>query len=277
MKTIQLLCAVLSAITIFSCSAAKYAYTPTTANLLQVEGKGNLQAAVNYATATSGRIAEGKQSSNGIDIQTAYAVTNKIVVKLDAHYKGEGNQSSISQGGVADEVVRYKKKGMEFSAGFNNFSKDKTRTGFQAFAGLGVGDVAFTSTYDAGNKDDYSMDYIKVFVQPSYTIFVSKHYDISFAGKLNMLTFSNVKSTYSALDEEALALISTKPSYFVDFIMQHQFGAPKLKALQFQVQTGLTALTTNFSSPQNNFTRLKYDYNSLWFALGVIADLKKLR
>lgn len=260
-----------------SCTASKYAYTPTTANLLQVQGKNDFKAAVNYATASASSSVEEKKSSNGIDIQTAYAVNNKIVVKADGYFKAEENRTVSNQNGIPKEKISYKKQGIELSVGCNNFSKNKKRTAFQVFGGIGTGKFSFTSRYNNGSPDNYhNMNYFKAFVQPSYTFFVSKKYDISLAGKLNMLRFSKVTTDYPNLLAIPLGYIDTKPNFFIDFVMQHQFGFSKLPALDFQVQLGITSLATSFSSPENNFAKEKYDYNNSWFAVGAILNVREI-
>lgn len=261
-----------------SCTAlAKYAYTPATANLLQVEGKNDFKAAVNYAAASASSSGGEKESSDGIDIQTAYAVNKRIVVKADGYFKGEQNRTAANQNGLPNEKINYKKQGIEISAGCNNFSKNKKRTSFQVFGGIGTGKFSFTGKYNDGNPDNHhSMNYFKAFLQPSYTFFVSKKYDISFASKLNMLQFSKVTTDYPDIFTEPLGYIDSKPNFFIDVVMQHQFGYSKLPALDFQVQFGITSLATSFSSPHNNITKEKYDYNNSWFAAGVILNTGKL-
>ena len=260
-----------------SCTAAKYAYTPSTANLLQLEGKNDFKAAMNFATAASSTGGEAKKSSTGIDIQTAYAVNERIVVKADGYSKGEQNRTAVNQNGLPDESIKYKKQGIEMSIGCNNFSKNKKRTAFQVFGGMGTGKFSFTGKYNDGNPDNHhSMNYFKVFLQPSYTIFVSKTYDMSFGVKLNRLNFSKVTTDYSDILTEPLGFIDSKPNFFIDVVMQHQFGFSKLPALDFQVQLGITSLATSFSSPQNTFTKEKYDYNNSWFAVGVIFNTGKM-
>lgn len=260
-----------------SCTAVKYAYTPATANLLQVEGKNDFKAALNFATASSPYGGVGTKYSNGIDIQTAYAISERIVVKADGYFKGEQNQTAATQNGYPDESIKYKKQGIEMSIGCNNFSKNQKRSAFQFFGGLGTGKFSFTGKYNNGNSNNHhSMNYFKAFLQPSYTFFVTEKYDISVGSKLNMLQFSKVATDYSDILTEPLGYIDRKPNFFVDVVMQHQFGFSKLPALHFQVQLGITSLVTSFSSPQNTFTKEKYDYNNSWLALGVILNAGKM-
>ena len=171
-----------------ACTTSKYAYTPSTANLLQVEQKGDFKAAVNYATATGAGEANGRKSSNGIDLQTVYAVSKRLSVKADGYFKGEGNQTIARQASVPNEVIRYKKKGAEISLGSHNFSRTKDRSSFQAFIGAGTGKFSFNSKYNDGRAmNSHSMDYFKLFLQPSYTFFVSKNYYLTFGSKISML------------------------------------------------------------------------------------------
>ena len=261
-----------------ACTTSKYAYTPSTANLLQVEQKGDFKAAVNYATATGAGEANGRKSSNGIDLQTVYAVSKRLSVKADGYFKGEGNQTIARQASVPNEVIRYKKKGAEISLGSHNFSRTKDRSSFQAFIGAGTGKFSFNSKYNDGRAmNSHSMDYFKLFLQPSYTFFVSKNYYLTFGSKISMLQFSNVVTNYPNLNTTALGYIDTKPNYYVDFILQQQFGFTQLKGMQFQFQIGFTNLATSFTSEQNNLLDEKYDYNNSWIALGLMLDVSKMR
>ena len=263
---------------LFSCaSAKKYAYTPSTANLLQLHKKGDFKAAVNYSTAAAPATGQGRKTSAGIDLQTAYALGKKIVVKADAFSKAELNQSTGTSNGIPFEKIRYKKQGVEIGMGCHNFSKDKDRTAFQLFAGAGTGRFSFYSQYNNGAPDNHhSMQYFKAFIQPSYTFIGTKNYDLTFAGKVNMLQFNRVVTDYPDLSSEPLGYIDTKPNFFIDLIMQHQFGFTQIKGLQFQLQFGLSKLATRFSAPQPNLIREKYDYNDTWFAAGFILDAGKL-
>ncbi len=258
---------------LYSCTTAKFAYTPSTANLLQLDKKRDFRAAVNYASSSASPVIERNKSSRGLDLQTAFAMSKKIVVKLDAYTKAERNGTVATQNGVPNELVKYKKKGIELSLGCRNFSNSKDRTPFQAFAGVGTGKFSFSSMYSNGDPNNHhSMDYLKIFLQPSYTFFATENYDLTFASKINMLQFKNVVTDYPNLSETPLGYIDSKPNYYIDFIMQHQFGFKELAGLQFQLQFGVTTLTTSFSAAQQNFLKQKYDYNNLWFAAGLILD-----
>lgn len=261
---------------LYSCSTTKYAYTPSTANLLQLDEKGDFLAAVNYATAAAPVSGERKKQSSGMDLQTAYAVGKKIVVKADAYFKSERNETIATQNSIPYESISYKKKGAEISIGNRNFSKSKDRSPFQAYAGVGLGKFSFTSKYNDGRSNNqHAMHYIKVFIQPSYTFFVAKNYELTFGSKISMLQFSDVVTDYPNLSSTALGYIDTKPNYYLDFIMQHQFAFDKLRGLQFQIQFGLTSLATKFSVPPN-LEKERYDYNKTWFAAGFILDAGKI-
>lgn len=263
-----------------ACTANKYVYSPVTANLLQLEEKKDVKLAANYSAA--GDLSGGgtqNQTRNGLDIQSAFAVSDKIALKLDGFYKWESNESTNN--GTNSEMINinYKKRGVELSGGYYNLSDKKMISKFSLYLGLGLGklDLRELNVNISSANYFHSMSYAKLFFQPSFSIRVNKNYTTTLAVKLSSLKYYNIKTDYPDLSQEPLGFIDKKLSYFGDFIFQNEFGFSKLKGFRFQTQLGVTKLYTRFPSTSNSLFRINhYDYNNGWFMIGVIADMKKI-
>jgi hypothetical protein len=96
-----------------SCASQKFIYSPASANLLQLDTAKDIKVALNYATAGSLSIGSGKQTNNGLDVQTAYAINDKIAIKLDGFSKWESNVSSNTFNNITIvDRITYKKKNL---------------------------------------------------------------------------------------------------------------------------------------------------------------------
>ena len=263
-----------------SCKVPRYVYTPATANLLQVEQKHSLKAAANFSQ-TNDLLTFSSQikKSSGLDFQMVYALTNKIAIKADGYYKWESNESFISQNNGPYDKINYTKKGLEISGGIYNFSENKTHSAFQLYAGAGTGKFSFKETDNNNGTNNYYhyMNYLKLFIQPSFSLRVSGNYSISLASRIFALKYYHIQTDYPDLANEPLGFIDKKPSLFADFIFQNEFGFTGLKGIRLQMQTGYTNLFTKFSSDYPyHFSKEKYEYDRFWFSIGVIADIQKL-
>lgn len=258
---------------LFSCSAPKYVYSPATANLLQIENRKDLKAAVNYATADNGSVAgKDNRKSSGIDVQAAFAAGKRIAVRVDAYTKSEQNQTALKNDlGIPAEKNIYKKRGMSVAAGIYNFSKDKDASGFQLNGGMGFGKTSFVSYHNSypGAKGYYGANYVRFFLQPVVVIRLSENYTGTMANTFSLMNYKSIQTDISDIKSEPPGLIGTKPSFFSEFILQNEFGFGELRVIRFQAQLGISTLLTKFHSQQ-------YDYHKVWLALGVVADVNKL-
>ena len=146
--------------------------------------------------------------------------------------------------------------------------------------GQAVGSSEFYGVFDALTSsavNNYSVNYSRFFLQPSLNFKPSSNYTISLGTKFSLINYSRPRTDYSRINEEALGYIDTKPSFFIDYVLNNEFGFKGLRGVKFQVQQGLTNLRTTFE-PDPNFvySYKKYYYNSAWFSAGVIADINLL-
>ena len=269
-------------ITAFSaCTTAKYVYTPATANLLLLEKKNDIKAAVNYVQAgTILGLNNGSRESHGADIQGAYAINDKIGVKVSAYTKKEYNEADFSYANDPKDMVNYKKNGIEISGGLYDFSGKKAKNRFHLFGGAGTGRFSFSENRFNGITRDlyhHNMSYLKLFLQPALILNATGRYTVTLSTVPSLVKYYNVRTNYTDLSDEPLGYIETKPSIFVDFVLQNEFSFNGLRGFSFQWQAGLTDLLTRFpTSPSSGFSNEKYDYNKGWLAVGIIANFNTL-
>ena len=261
-----------------SCYANKYVYTPSTANLLTPTKKGNVQVAVNYSSAASSfnGLREG-QHSNGLDLQTAAAVSNKIAVKADYYTKKENSYFKKIDSSTLENYVSYKKSGFEISGGFYNISKNNNKTNLQLFAGFGTGKLFLNETKRENLPVNYyhQMQYNKFYLQPSLSI-NDPNFSIGVATRFSLVFYKNIETNIPYIKEESLGYIDSKPSFFGDLIVHSQFGFKGLNIFKFQIQAGIYKLFTQDFAARNSLLDIKYHFNNKWIALGVITDMSKI-
>ena len=268
-------------IAIFSaCTAPKYIYTPASANLLLLEKKNDLKAAVNFVQAgTVLGFTRSTKDSRGIDLQGAYAITDKAGLKINAYTKQEKSGGVVFYQNDPAEMKTYKKQGIEISGGIYNFSGKQAKAQFQLFAGAGTGKFSLNERRLNGYLYEnfyHNMNYFKTYVQPALSIKSSPYYHVTLGSSLSLIKYYNVRTNYTDLSDEPLGYVETKPSIFIDFVLQNEFGFKRLKGIKFQWQLGFTDLLTRFPVPGSSFENNKYDYNKAWLALGIIADIRAL-
>ncbi len=274
--------AILFILSASSCVLRKNVYSPTSINVLQADEKNDVKVALNYSTAGQFLFFNSeRRSSNGIDLQTLFAVTPRMALKLDGYSKGERNsRNNFLDSTDVNSFIDYRKRNIELSAGIYNFSKDKKYSIFQLYGGIGLGTTSFNGVFDATNslqKNNYSAEFIKYFIQPSVSIRGGSNYTFTIGSRLNLLNFKNIETDYPDIENEILGYIDNKPSFFMDLMINNEFGFKSLSGIKFQTQLGSTLLFTQFTDLSSSLAyRGQYDYNSIWFNLGAIADLNTL-
>jgi hypothetical protein len=208
------------AILLNACSAYKYVYSPVSTNLLQLDEKKDIKVAANYAVAgdlfTSGT---QRQIPNGLDIQSAFALSDKVAIKLDGFYKWENNESTNN-----DIInIKYKKRGIELSGGYYNLSDKKKTSKFGLYFGVGYGklDLKERNINIPSANYFHSMHYAKLFFQPSFSIRVNKNYTTTLAAKLSGFKFYNIKTDYPDLSQEPLGFILVMLFFKMNLVFQN--------------------------------------------------------
>ncbi len=284
MKTIHFLVCTIVVLYCTACETPRYVYSASTANTLKLNKKNDAKAAVNFtSTGLLQSVSTNYFKSKGVDVQTAYAITKKVGLKFDFYSKREISQSGISENDLPTNRINYKKNGIEISSGWFNIIKKEEDDNIDVFVGVGKGKFTFidamynkqTKAYDLYN---HSTNYIKLFVQPSYNSNINKFLKAGVAFRFSSISYKNVKTNLIDIDDEPLAYIDSKPSFFGDFIVNAELSFKKIKGLSVQAQIGSTHLFTNFKAANNSIelASTKYYYNNKWFTIGAVANFNKL-
>jgi hypothetical protein len=272
---------------LYACSTVtpKYLHAPAPANLIQIKKKNDLKASINYSSTGHARIPGigSKQQSNGLNIQTAFGLSNKIAIKLDAFKHWETDRNAIDTNALYDFKINYKRQGVDVSTGiYKYYGKDKD-VAFNVYSGIGIGSNKFNGFYrnDSGINRAFNADYLKWFIFPSLSVDITKNYSFVLGYKLSILKFKNINTNDLQLKSGFYKDIAIKNSVFSDFIFDNQFNFNNAKGLQFHVMIGLSALHTRFSEFKQyaggtSYTTGQYLYNSRFVSTGIIADMNKL-
>lgn len=259
-----------------SCYTPRYVYSPAAHNVPVLLKKGDSKLAFDLSTNFSKKnTAEGivkDNKSRGIDLQGAYAVTNKFAVQLNYYRRTEKNNGDFNINNLDSSVINYKRNLTEIGIGYYHSLMRNSRGIFQVFAGIGFGKFGFT---DIGRDQNnvfhnhfHQASITKLYVQPAFTVRSKKNFAASLSSRFSVIYFHNIQTDYTAadLDNYKLDSLSYRPRLFWEPAVVNTFGFKKLPGLQFEFQAGLSLLV----SP------LFIDYRSFNFSAGILFDVPKL-
>ncbi len=259
-----------------SCYTPRYVYSPSAHNVPVFLKKGDTKLAADLSTNFSKKnTAEGivkDNKSGGIDLQGAYAITNKFAVQLNYSRRTEKNNGDFSVNNLDSSVINYKRSLTEIGVGYYSVLTNNQQAVFQVFAGIGFGKFGFT---DIGRDQNnvfhnqfHQMNITKLYLQPSFTVRSKKNFVASLSSRFSVIYFHNIQTDYSAtdLDNYKLDSLSYRPRLFWEPAVINTFGFKKLPGLQFEFQVDLSLLL----SP------LFIDYRAFNFSIGALFDVPKL-
>jgi hypothetical protein len=280
--------AIVSIYCLSSCSnlTPKYLLAPNSPNLLQIEKRNDFKASASYATTEHDKVtsSNAKQISNGLDVQTAYGLSNKFAIKLDAYAKWEIDKDNSRLDAIDNYNIAYKRKSVDVSVGYYKGFGEKKDFVFNVFTGVGFGSDKFSGLYrnDSLIVRTYNANHVKWFLMPSATIDVFKNYSITLAYKFSVLHFNYIHTNDNELKTGFYKELTQKNSLFGDFAIENQFGFNSIKGIKFHASFGFTKLYTNFvdknASPTgiNSNISGQYFYNNRFASIGVIANVNEL-
>ena len=261
----------------------KYLFAPNSTNLIDIKNKGDLKAALNYSSTRhpSNDGNSGRQNSNGIDVQSAFAFSNKFAVKLDGFSKWETNRSVNTSNNPYQYLLKYKRIGEEFSVGYYTLKGEKKQLALNIFAGVGAGKTSFNGTYrlNSANTYFYNAQHTKFFLVPSIRLNLSDNYSIGVAYKLTSVDFHNINTNDVELTKGLYKSFADKNSVYSDFVIENQFCFEQIKKLKFHLQFGVSKLFTSFNYINEMGSAIineQYQYNNRFASIGLVADIKTL-
>ena len=260
-------------------------FAPNSANLLQIEKKGDVKTATNYAQTKHVRNNDdspGIQTSNGIDVQTAYSPINHLVLKFDLFKKWEVDKAvNNDQTNTSRYKINYQRQGTVLNIGYYKYLDKAKEILFNIDGGIGLGKTSFNGTYrqDAITKYVYSANNVTLSVIPSIRFKVSKNYNLTLAYRLSSVDFSNIATNDSTLKKGLYAAFASKNSVYGDIMIENNFGFNSLQGIRFHWQLGISNLHTHFNYepyPGSRSNADQYEYNNSFGSFGIVADLKKI-
>lgn len=162
-----------SLIIFMSCtSCTHFYYAPNSNNVPLFKEKNEMRASVQYVE-TSADV--DLESASGVEIQTAYAVSNNVGVQLNfmsaslRESEGSGSGTYIEAAGGYFKPIGLQKKFV-----------------FETYAGIGLGGIQnhFSSELEYG---DVKTSISKFFIQPSFG-FTITHFSAAFSSKFSLVT-----------------------------------------------------------------------------------------
>jgi len=256
-----------------SCYTPRYVYSPTAHNVPVLTQKGDSKLGVLYSNnfpGTDKQPAGSKAHSYGIDVHSAYAISNKLALQLNYFLRSEKNGDD--QGYADQPVIRYKRQLLELAIGrYIKIDGSETKI-FQLFGGIGYGRFSFT---DKG-LDNTSMPYskfhrsglLKFYVQPAFMYIIKKQTALSVSSRISIVHYSNIKTDYSdqQLIDYELYTLGGDPVIFWEPSFIHAIGFKKLPHIRLEYQFGFSALVS----------RRFIDSRSFNFSAGIQADVANL-
>ena len=252
-----------------SCYSPRYVYSPVTQNIPLVSKKNDLKVAAYFSSGLgSNDLQVYKKGSNlGLDIQGAYAFTNKVAVILNYYNRWEKN-------GVDNDIVvgdsigiKYKRNLIEVGLGYYSILNN-TNIAFQVFGGIGIGKFTIKETIAQNRTSSgrfHNSDVTILFIQPAIISGFIKNFTAGFSSRFSAIFYNNIMTDYtdSELKQYFLSELSHSPVFFWEPAMDYTYGPKKLPGIRLEMQLGFSILLNS------RFV----DYRTMNMALGITSDL----
>jgi hypothetical protein len=258
-----------------SCYTPRYVYSPSAHNVPVLTKKGDSKLAFNYSVNPADNTVNDsvpvKARARGYDLQAAYALTNHWAIQLNYFQRSERNAGDFDAGVRDSVVINYKRALTEICAGYYHLLNNQ-RSLFQVFAGIGSGKFSFTDDGKDQNRvlrtRYHSMNVTKLFIQPAFTVRSKRNFAASFSSRHSFIFFRNIKTDYTATEQDNYKLdsLSYSPRVFWEPSVINTFGFKKLPGLQLEFQMGFAFLVS----------RRFVDARTFNFSGGLLFDLPKL-
>jgi hypothetical protein len=180
-------------------SCSHYYYVPGAQNVPLFRDKNELRLSGSYGVGLE---------TEGINIQAAYALTDKIGIMTDFISAKGGNPSNHNYG-----------KGSYFDGAVGYFKPLDKFGVFEIYAGLGRGDQyhEYGSFYNHQSTGYADLSFTKLFIQPSFG-FTSDYFDIALSTRLSRIGFNILENNISGNTDSYndLSALSDKRHLFLE-------------------------------------------------------------
>lgn len=254
-----------------SCYSPRYVYSPSTQNIPVLLKKHDVNVE-GYFASGGGSSKNGYRGSAdynlGIDIHSAYAVSNHMAIMLNQYNRWEKNDGANDFNFGDSSVIKYKRGLTEVGTGyFSSLNKASKNSLFQIFAGIAFGKFKINDN-SLNNAIHFTRfhyaDITKIFLQPAIVVGLQQNFTASFSSRFSEVFYKNISTDYTPieLDNYLLKDLSSSPVFFWEPAMNYSFGFKKFKGFKIDLQTGLAIL----------LNRRFVDYRTINIALGVTAN-----
>jgi hypothetical protein len=258
-----------------SCRTPRYVYSSEAHNVPSLTQQGDSRLGILYANNLP---ANGSTTSEGFDVQGAYAITDNLAVQASWYNRFEKSsfEDVVSNNNVSKYNLKYRRKMATVGVGYFNSISKSQMVWVQIFAGIGIGkfymNEAGTNIPATGSSTSYSnyfnTNVTKFYLQPAFIIKTKKQFETSFSNRISIVAFKNVNTNYTAAEQQLYKLdsVSYRPRVFWEPNMLFSFGNKKLPGLKWETQIGFSFLYSN----------LFIDYRFFNFSTGFVFDVPRL-
>lgn len=232
MKKYTFITVLVSVIILSSCYSPKYIYTASPANNPYFTEKGQSKLTAYYSSngrqISSSGDNSSKSNSNGMDIQSAYAISKSWAITAGYYHR---NETDFNLESSRDLVVKYKRNLFDVGGGtFIPLNQKKSFT-FNFYAGLAFGKFSFTDQNKTGDYNRFhSAAILKWYIQPSFNYIWSDYLRIGIILKNSFVHYGNIQTDYSDDEKRSygLNLIENRMISFFEPEWNIQLGLPQL-------------------------------------------------
>ena len=166
-------------------SCVHYYYAPNSNNVPLFKAKNEIRASVQYVETAADADLE---SAQGVEVQTAYAVSNNAAVQLNFLSAGKTDEDGSGSGTYIEAAGGY----------FKPFGTKKKFV-FETYAGAGFGSVKNHFIYNGSGDIKTSIG--KVFIQPSIG-FSTRYFSTAFSSKFSLVTLGSKSSSINEAEHQ---------------------------------------------------------------------------
>ncbi|HOV44548.1 MAG: hypothetical protein IPO46_08090 [Chitinophagaceae bacterium] len=254
-----------------SCYTPRYVYSPPAQNVATLTQKGDSRLAILYSTnaGSNNEIVEiGKATSNGLDVHSAYAISNHVITQFNFFYRNEQNSNRDNSNSLP-ELIRYKRNLAEMALGYFTPVNAGQKSFFYLMGSTGLGNFRFKDYDVNGNsvspKYFHEASIFKLSIQPALLFKLRKQFSIAFASKISFIDYRNIKTNYNEQQLDLYKLKDLEKGWisFWEPALLVNYHFKKLPYLQLEGQLGAAFLLNS------KFV----DARTINVSIGVAADI----
>lgn len=250
-----------------SCHPPRYIYSPPTQNIPLLGKKNDVELSAFYAGAINAFKEKGSYI-RGLDIHTAWAISNHFAIMINESVRREKNGSNDSFFPGDSSSLFYKRNFIEAGAGYFSSVNHNKKMQFQVFAGAAAGSSKIFDDFISNNihlsKHHYSR-VTKIFVQPALVSAPFKRLSTALSSRFTAVLFSHIRTNYTRaeLNNYLLDSIGVSPVFFWEPAVSYTFSLKNFP-VKFEVQGSFTVLLNHrFVEHRNANLGIGITYNFL--------------